>query len=89
MEGNRKILPIFILVILIALGFIYKFVDFSSLSSDTAITIIIGCVVALLLIFLILYIIISVRNKEKTKELRHRDKLFNSLVKNSDTIYLM
>lgn len=89
MLKGRKIIPILIIVMLVALLLVYKFVDFNALSTETAITIIIGGVVAILLIFLILYIITSIRNKEKAKELRHRDKLFNSLVKNSDTVYLM
>ena len=88
-HSNKKFLPILIIVILMAIFLMYKFIDFSALSTEMAITVVISCVVLLLLIFLIFYIIIYIRNKEKTKELRHRDKLFNSLVKNSDTIYLM
>lgn len=86
---NKKIFPILIIITLIAIFLMYKFIDFSSLSTETSITVVISCIVLLLLIFLIFYIIIYIRNKEKTKELRHRDQLFNSLVKNSDTIYLM
>lgn len=88
-HNNRKFFPIFIILLLVVVFLMYKFIDFSALSTETAITIIIGCIAALLLIFLILYIVIYIRNKEKTRELRHRDKLFNSLVKNSDTVYLM
>lgn len=88
-HNNRKFFPIFIILLLVVVFLMYKFIDFSALSTETAITIIIGCIAALLLIFLVLYVIIYIRNKEKTKELKHRDKLFNSLVKNSDTVYLM
>lgn len=88
-HSNKKFFLGLIIVTLVAIFLMYKFIDFSSLSTEMAITVVIGCVVLLLLIFLIFYIIIYIRNKEKTRELRHRDKLFNSLVKNSDTIYLM
>ena len=89
MGKGKKFMPIFIIIMLLAIFAIYKFIDFDNLSTETATTFIISLVGLILLIFLMLYIIIYIRNKEKTKELRHRDKLFNSLVKNSDTIYLM
>lgn len=89
MLKGKKIIPILIIVMLAVLLLTYKFVDYSSLSSETMVTIIVGAIAAILVIFLIFYIIIYIRNKEKTKELKHRDQLFNSLVKNSDTIYLM
>ena len=46
---------------------------------------------SLILLVLILFIWIKsyITGREKAKELRYRDKLFNSLVKNSDTIYFM
>lgn len=88
-HSNKKFFLGLIVVTLVSIFLMYKFIDFSSLSTEMAITVVIGCVVLLLLIFLIFYIIIYIRNKEKTRELRHRDKLFNSLVKNSDTVYLM
>ncbi len=89
MLKGKKFIPILIIVMLAVLLLTYKFVDYSSLSSETMVTIIVGAIAAILVIFLIFYIIIYIRNKEKTKELKHRDQLFNSLVKNSDTIYLM
>lgn len=88
-HSNKKFFLGLIVVTLVAIFLMYKFIDFSTLSTEMAITVVIGCVAILLLIFLIFYIIIYIRNKEKTRELKHRDKLFNSLVKNSDTIYLM
>ena len=36
-----------------------------------------------------LYVITLITNKEKNKKARFRDKLFNSLVKSSDTVYIM
>ncbi len=89
MLRGKKIIPILIIIMLVVLLLTYKFIDYSSLSSDAMLTILIGSMATILVLFLIFYIIIYVRNKEKTKELRHRDQLFNSLVKNSDTIYLM
>lgn len=89
MLKGKKIIPILIIIMLVVLVLTYKFVDYSSLSSEAMVTIIVGAIAAILIIFLIFYIIIYIRNKEKAKELRHRDQLFNSLVKNSDTIYLM
>lgn len=88
-HSNRKFFLGLIIITLIAICLMYKFIDFSALSTEMAITVVISAVAILLLIFLVLYIIIYIRNKEKTKELKHRDQLFNSLVKNSDTIYLM
>lgn len=88
-QNNKKIFPILIILILVAIFLMYKFIDFSLLSTQMAITIVMGSVALLLLVFLIFYIIIYIHNKEKTRELKHRDKLFNSLVKNSDTVYLM
>lgn len=89
MLKGKKIIPILIIIMLVVLVLTYKFVDYNSLSSEAMVTIIVGAIAAILVIFLIFYIIIYIRNKEKAKELRHRDQLFNSLVKNSDTIYLM
>ena len=85
----KKIIPILILLMLLALFVIYRYVDFSSLDYQSNITIILGCFALVLVIVLIFYLIMLFKNREKTKELRHREKLFNSLVKNSDTVYLM
>ena len=44
----------------------------------------------IMLLFIVIFWLSSfVFGKSKTKELHHRDKLFNSLVQNSDTIYAM
>lgn len=43
----------------------------------------------MLFIALVVYTISLLRNLKNTSELKYRDKLFHSLVKNSDTIYLM
>ena len=89
MNFIKKIIPILIFIMIIFVFLMYKFVDFNSIGSGNTFLFVFGILLVILFIFFLLYIIVYLKNKEKTKELKHRDKLFNSLVKNSDTIYLM
>ena len=43
----------------------------------------------MLFLSVVVYLISLVKNLKNTRDLKYRDKLFHSLVKNSDTIYLM
>ncbi len=89
MSKSNKTMTILLIIMIITVIIVYNYVDFNNMSAELSQIIIVGCVVAFILFLITFYIIIYSRNNEKNKELRHRDKLFNSLVKNSDTIYLM
>ncbi len=82
----------FILIILIIIACYIVYRDFGVNGANVKIlnNKYIIFVLAILGIILIFYLLKGlVYGKEKSKELRYRDKLFNSLVQNSDTIYAM
>lgn len=82
----------FILMILIIIGGYIIYRDFGINGFNTKIftnkyIITLLIIIGLIIVFYIIKGLIF--GKEKSKELHHRDKLFNSLVQNSDTIYAM
>jgi len=86
-KDNKKVIILsLILIILIGLYLSFNYInieDIKQFFSNTYLNIL-----SILFILLILYIVIFY-NKGKTNELRYRDKLFATLVENTDTIYIM
>ena len=69
--------------ILISCYLLFKNIDFSNLNKETIIgLILIGFV-------FIIYLVSFIKSRKAKKELKYREKLFDSLVKNDDTIYIM
>lgn len=69
--------------ILISCYLLFKNIDFSNLNKETIIgLILIGFV-------FIIYLVSLIKSRKAKKELKYREKLFDSLVKNDDTIYIM
>lgn len=92
MSKQFKEIFIFILIIFILLGcyLVYYNININGFSVEIfkdKIFIITFSLISLLII--IFFIKNFVFGRKKSKELKHRDKLFNSLVINSDTIYIM
>lgn len=87
-------MKVFIKIVIMCLTMLgaYYFYDYTALSS-LDIVILSDKISFMIMVFLLLialfYINMYFRNKEKVLELRYRDKLFNSLVKNSNTAYFM
>lgn len=79
---NKKRL-MFMFFILFILIMIYLFINYSA--SNT----LINYLFFLLVIFIGLYIITLIANREKTKKAKAKDKLFNSLLKGTNTAYVM
>lgn len=74
-----------VLTVLFLLVFIALYLIVNSANNNTVINyLFFGFVIVLGLYIMTLFI-----NREKNKEARFKDKLFNSLVKSSDTIYIM
>ena len=85
MKKNRKITFLLIIILMVVIICLLCGNNIFNLDKDK-----LFIVIGLLLIIIFLFCINSyLHSREKNKELRYRDKLFNSLVKNSDTIYLM
>lgn len=85
MKNNRKLTFLLIIILMAIIIFLLCGNNIFNLDKDK-----LFIVIGLLLIIIFLFCINSyLHSREKNKELRYRDKLFNSLVKNSDTIYLM
>lgn len=83
----KKIIMFLFIVFLGVLTYLfYNHVDFNIqiLSNKSVVG-----VVILLFLIVIFYINSYFHSRKKAKELRYKDKLFNSLVKNSNTIYFM
>ncbi len=85
-----KELLVFIFVILLLVGGYFVYYNMSNgntdiLSNPLVLTLII--IIALLVLFF--WFKSFIFGRKKSRELHHRDKLFNSLVMNSDTIYAM
>lgn len=76
---------ILIVTILLILVYLY-FSIFTSLLNEN---LLINYLVLFLILIVGLYIISLIHSKEKGNNVKSRDKLFNSLVENSDTIYIM
>lgn len=89
MDKSKKIVPVLLLIMIVFAAFMAMYLKNQSIGDADSVTIVIFGLIGILVLFLILYFITYFRNIEKTRELKHREKLFNSLVKNSDTIYIM
>lgn len=76
-------LLIIVFLVSIYLSYIYIY------SSGLDLKILINIIIGLFLLVLIFYAYSYYHGRKKIQELRYRDKLFNSLVRNSDTIYMM
>ncbi len=86
---TRQIKNIFLIIFIIALGLcIYLFYNADHFDGVLANRYVIGSF-AIILVAVFLYSASYFSNREKVQELRYRDKLFGSLVNNSDTIYFM
>lgn len=83
---EKIFLSIIIIIISLLLLWIYNHIGFDIifLSNKLMFNIII-----IIFTLSLLYLINYISSKKRIVELRHREKLFNSLVNNSDTIYLM
>lgn len=90
---KKRIREIFIIIfiILLCIGFlfIYNFLTKNNLKELITNKYFIIYLIIMFLFIIIFWLSSFVFGKNKTKELHHRDKLFNSLVQNSDTIYAM
>ena len=83
----KKIILFLLIIVLGVLMFLFlNYVDFNTdiLPDKLAIGIIV-----VLFVIAIFYINTYFHGRKKTKELRYKDKLFNSLVKDSNTVYFM
>lgn len=81
-----------ILLFIVVLGlliYVLFYADFTNLNIGIFSNKYITSVTLILLLVLILYINTFFQRTRKIKEIRYRDTLFNSLVKNSNTIYYM
>lgn len=90
---GKRLKEIFIIVFIILLC-IGLFMIYNGITKDGIKELITNKYFIIYLIIMLLFTIVFwlssfVFGKSKTKELYHRDKLFNSLVQNSDTIYAM
>lgn len=86
---RRVILIVITVLILVGTYLIYEYVDLSSLNIPILDEKLIIVIIGLLLLVIVFYINNYLHNRKKVLELRYRDKLFNSLVKNSNTAYFM
>ena len=90
---GKRLKEIFIIIFIILLC-IGLFIIYNGITNNGMKELITNRYFIIYLIIMLLFIVIFwlssfVFGKSKTKELHHRDKLFNSLVQNSDTIYAM
>ena len=90
---GKRLKEIFIIIFIILLC-VGLFMIYNGITKDGIKELITNKYFIIYLIIMLLFIIVFwlssfVFGKSKTKELYHRDKLFNSLVQNSDTIYAM
>lgn len=85
---QRQIRELFILIVILIITTILSWVfNYSGLNISSNK---LGLGIIILIAIIILIIVINlIKGNKKNKDLRSREKLFNSLVKNSDTIYLM
>ena len=92
MSKQVKEILIFILTILVLAGCYMTYTNIHNNGFSNKIFEDKVFIITAILIFILIFVII-IRNStlamQKSKELRYRDKLFNSLVSNSDTIYIM
>ena len=88
-QMKKIIMFLFIVVLGVLIYLFYNYVDFSDLNVEVLSNKFIAGIIILLLIIVFFYINSYVHGRKRVKELRYRDKLFNSLVKNSDTVYFM
>ena len=85
---QRQIRELFILIVILIITTILSWVlNYSGLNISSN-KLRLGIIILIAIIILII-VINLIKGNKKNKELRSREKLFNSLVKNSDTIYLM
>ena len=89
MDKTRKVIPALLFLLIAFVLIMYKLIDAGYLDVVETTNFIIFGLLGILTIFLVLYFIFIFNNKKKNLELKQREKLFNSLVQNSDTIYLM
>lgn len=90
MKSSKK--RIFILSILLVIVVLcYLLINYSSyIDFDSIFNFDLLYKLIVLILFLILLVIINfIKSRSRLRENKYRDKLFNSLVKNSDTIYIM
>lgn len=81
MKKNTNIILILILVLSVIAGY-----TLLQKETDSTTLLVIGI---MLFLSVLVYVISLVKNLKNASELKYRDKLFHSLVQNSDTIYLM
>lgn len=92
MSKQVKEIFIFILTVLVLLGCYTVYSNIHNNGFSSAIfedKIFIGTLILSLILIFIVFIRNFVFGRQKMRELKYRDKLFNSLVFNSDTIYVM
>jgi len=83
MKNKRGLL--YVILMLVILLILCMFIFINSSNSNR----VLNYLFFALIIVVGLYVITLLVNREKNKKARFRDKLFNSLVKSSDTIYIM
>ncbi len=81
MKKNTNIILLLILVLSVMAGY-----TLIQKETDATTLLVIG---TMLFLSVLVYVISLVKNLKNASELKYRDKLFHSLVQNSDTIYLM
>ena len=88
-EIKEAILFIFIVFIIIFLYFFYNILDISDLNIGILKNKYVGISLVIVIIIFVFCTCKYVKNLKKLKKSKYKDKLFNSLVKESNTIYLM
>lgn len=92
MSKQIKEIILFILIVLALIGSYIVYTNIHNNGFSSAIfedKIFIGTFALILILIFVLFVKNFIFGKQKTRELKYRDKLFNSLVFNSDTIYIM
>jgi len=80
---------LFVIAVGVCIYLFYNHVDFEKLNKGILSNNFIKGIIILLSLIFAFYVNSYIHGRKKAKELRYRDKLFNSLVKNSDTVYFM
>ena len=81
---RRVILPLVIILLLVGVYLIYRYADLGIGVLNEKVLLISIVSLSIIILFINYF-----RNRKKVIELHYRDKLFNSLVKNSNTAYFM
>lgn len=89
-QSVERILFLIIIVLFILFAFwTYQYANFEFLNLTLSTNQLTAVIFIIFILVLVLYTLSFIHGRKKNRELRHRDQLFNSLIKNSSAIYLM